>query len=101
MKRIALSVVFLLLSAGAAADESQLRLIDAPGRDSVLANCSVCHSVDYVLMSAGIPDRKGWEASISKMRKIMGAPISDADASVILEYLANNYATGSNQAARP
>ncbi len=96
MKRIALSVVVLLSGAGVAAGESQLRLIDAPGRGSVLANCSVCHSVDYVLMSAGIPDRKGWEASIAKMRNVMGAKISDADAAVILDYLAGNYARRGN-----
>ncbi len=96
MMRIALSVVVLLLSAGAAADESQLRLADAPGRDTVMANCSVCHSVDYVLMSAGIPDRKGWEASISKMRNVMGATITDADAELILDYLGANYARNGN-----
>ena len=93
MKRIALAVVVLLLNTGAGADESQLRLVDAPGRDRVLGNCSVCHSVDYVLMSAGIPDRKGWEASIGKMRKVMGASISDADSAVILDYLASNYSS--------
>jgi mono/diheme cytochrome c family protein len=96
MMRIALSIVFLLLSTGAAADESQLRLTDAPGRDTVMANCSVCHSVDYVLMSAGIPDRKGWEASISKMRNVMGATITDADAELILDYLGANYARNGN-----
>jgi len=92
MKRIALSVAIMLSGAMATADESQLRLANAPGRDAVLANCSACHSVDYILMSAGIPDRNGWEASISKMRKVMGATISDADAALILDYLAGNYA---------
>ncbi|MDP2324772.1 MAG: cytochrome c [Gammaproteobacteria bacterium] len=91
MKRIALAVMVLLLNAGAGADEAQIRLVDAPGRDVLMGNCSVCHSVDYVLMSAGIPDRKGWEASIGKMRRIMGATISDADSAIILDYLASNY----------
>jgi hypothetical protein len=96
MKRIVLSVAIMLSGAIATADESQLRLADAPGRDSVLANCSACHSVDYILMSAGIPDSKGWEASITKMRKVMGATISDADAAVILDYLTDNYAALNN-----
>ena len=101
MKRVALSVMALLLTMGVRADESQLRLADAPGRETVMANCRTCHSVDYVLIHDGIPDRNGWEASIAKMRKIMGATISDADAAVILDYLANNYARGGNQAAPP
>ena len=91
MKRIGLLAVLALLAAAAGADESQLALIDAPGRDAVYVNCRTCHSVDYVIINAGIPDRAGWEASIAKMRKLMGAPISDADAAVILDYLAANY----------
>ena len=51
----------------------------------------MCHSADYVLMNAGVLDRKGWEGSIAKMRKVMGAPISDEDAQAILEYLAGQY----------
>jgi cytochrome c5 len=101
MRRVALLVVALLLATGARADESRLRLADAPGRDTVMANCRTCHSVDYILMHAGIPDRKGWEASIAKMRNVMGATISDADAAVILDYLANTYARDSKQAAPP
>jgi mono/diheme cytochrome c family protein len=101
MKRVALSVMALLFTMGARADESQLRLADAPGRETVMANCRTCHSVDYVLIHDGIPDRNGWEASIAKMRKIMGATISDADAAVILDYLANNYARGGKAAAPP
>jgi len=100
MKRVALSVMALLLAVVARADESQLRLADAPGRETVMANCRTCHSVDYVLIHAGIPDRNGWEASITKMRKVMGATIADADAAVILDYLATNYARGSDEAAR-
>lgn len=96
MKRIGLVWLLVLLTVGARADESQLTLIDAPGRDTVSANCRTCHSVDYVLLNAGIPDRTGWEASIAKMRKVMGAPISDADAAVILDYLAGNYGKRSN-----
>lgn len=95
MKRIGLvetvAGVAAVLALGARADESQLMLIDAPGRDAVYANCRTCHSLDYVVLNAGIPDRTGWEGSIAKMRKVMGAPISDADAAVILDYLATNY----------
>jgi cytochrome c5 len=78
---------------GVLAGESDLQLASAPGRDLVSARCLVCHSADYVLMHAGILDRKGWEGSISKMRKVMGAPMSDDDAQAILDYLAGQYGT--------
>lgn len=96
MKRFALSGAVSLLAMVANAGESRLRLIDAPGRETVQASCGVCHSVDYVLLNAGIPDRKGWEASITKMRKVMAAPISDADAAVILDYLSAHYGKAAN-----
>jgi mono/diheme cytochrome c family protein len=89
---ITLSTVALLLAMNVRADESQIKLADAPGRETVLANCRTCHSIDYIPLHAGIPDRAGWEASIAKMRKVMGAAISDADAATILDYLASNYA---------
>jgi hypothetical protein len=92
----AAAAVLASLAPGARADESQLALIDAPGRDAVYANCRTCHSVDYVMINAGIPDRAGWEGSINKMRKVMGAPISDADAAFILDYLASNYGKPGN-----
>lgn len=96
MKRFGLAGMLAFLAMTARADESQLTLIDAPGRDVVYVNCRACHSVDYVVINAGIPDRAGWEASITKMRKVMGAPISDADAAVILDYLATNYGKPGN-----
>jgi len=91
---ITLAALTVVPAMTAQADESQLRLADAPGRETVMANCSVCHSIDYIPLHAGIPDRAGWEASIAKMRKVMGATISDADAATILDYLASNYARG-------
>lgn len=91
MKVRSLIFAIALVSATARADESRLRLIDAPGRDLLQTHCLTCHSVDYVLLNAGIPDRKGWEASVNKMRKIMGAPLSDADALAIVDYLTAQY----------
>lgn len=86
---------FAALAAGAggfaAAGEADLQLAKAPGRELVVARCTACHSADYVLTHDGILDRKGWEASIAKMRKVMGAPMSDEDAGVILEYLVAQY----------
>jgi hypothetical protein len=51
----------------------------------------MCHSLDYIPMNSVFLDRKGWEASVNKMVKVMGAPISEQDAAVITDYLARNY----------
>ena len=83
----------LSLSAGLAlaAGEESIQLQDAPGRDLVLARCSVCHSVDYVQMNAPVLDRAGWQKSVRKMIDQFGAPIDEDDANRIIEYLATHY----------
>jgi mono/diheme cytochrome c family protein len=75
----------------AAAGEESVKLQDAPGRDLVVARCSVCHSVDYVQMNAPVLDRAGWQKSVRKMIDQFGAPIGAEDAQRILDYLATNY----------
>ena len=83
----ALKLLFFL-PALAWAGEGDIRLPDGPGKDRVIGNCITCHSLDYIQMNAFL-DREGWKAEVAKMRDKMGAPISDADASIILEYLGN------------
>jgi len=86
-----LFIVSLCLASAAHADESALKLTDAPDRELVVARCSVCHSVDYVPMNAPVFDRAGWQKSVRKMIDVFGAPISDDDAKRIVEYLGANY----------
>jgi mono/diheme cytochrome c family protein len=83
--------LLLIAAAPALAQESQLRLRDGPGRQLVEANCVMCHSLDYIPMNSPFLDRKGWEASVTKMIKVMGAPIAEADAQKIADYLAGQY----------
>jgi mono/diheme cytochrome c family protein len=80
--------------AGAVSDqpgEGTVVLKDGPGRQLVEANCIMCHSLDYIPMNSLFLDRKGWEGSVNKMVKVMGAPIGEQDAAAIVEYLARNY----------
>ncbi|HEV8645691.1 MAG TPA: cytochrome c [Burkholderiales bacterium] len=83
--------LLLIAAAPALAQESQLRLRDGPGRQLVESNCVMCHSLDYIPMNSPFLDRKGWEASVNKMIKVMGAPIAEADAQKIVDYLAGQY----------
>jgi mono/diheme cytochrome c family protein len=62
-----------------------------PGIEAAQNNCVACHSADYVAMQ---PPKKGkpfWEAEVTKMIKVYGAPIDEADAKAISEYLAQTY----------
>ena len=81
----------LLAASAAVAGENQLELKDGPGKDLVLTHCAVCHSVDYIPMNSPFLDRKGWETSVNKMVKVMGAPIPPEDAQKIVDYLASQY----------
>ncbi len=86
--------LILLLSffaATATAGESLIVLKDRLGKNQVVAQCSVCHSLDYITMHASILNRAGWEKTVGKMINVMGAPINDADKRIIIDYLAQNY----------
>ena len=74
------------------ADESSIHLRDGNARDLTAARCAICHSLDYIPNNAPVMDRSGWQKSIQKMRDKFGAPITDAEAQQILDYLAGSYA---------
>ena len=77
--------------APAFAEEKPVQLKQAPGLDKVEANCAACHSLDYIQMNSPYPSAATWEAEVNKMIKAFGAPIDDADAKAIIEYLKKNY----------
>jgi sulfite dehydrogenase (cytochrome) subunit B len=87
-----LLVVALALAAGVvAAQERKIDLKDGPGRAQVEANCGSCHSLDYIPLNSPFLDSSGWNAEVTKMIKAFGAPISEADAKIIADYLTANY----------
>ena len=47
-----------------AADEGSLRLADGTGRERVQAACSMCHSLDYILMNSPFQDRAAWQKTV-------------------------------------
>jgi len=78
-------------AATASAGESPIFLKDRPGKNQVVAQCAMCHSLDYITGHATILDRAGWEKTVGKMINAMGAPTNNADKQVIIDYLAQNY----------
>ncbi|WP_449369849.1 sulfide dehydrogenase [Thiomonas sp.] len=65
-------------------------LAAGPGRDVVLGNCSMCHSVTYITMQPPLPAAT-WEAEVHKMINTFGAPIQEATAKEITTYLQTHY----------
>ena len=86
-----LTLVAAIVAGVVFAQERRLELKDGPGRDKVEANCASCHSLDYIQGNSPFMNRGVWDAEVTKMIKAYGAPISDADAKEIVDYLAKNY----------
>jgi mono/diheme cytochrome c family protein len=90
---VAFIVAFAAAISAAAAQEQAITLKPGPGLDKVQANCSACHSLDYIPMNSPFLNAAGWTAEVTKMIKAMGAPIGDDDAKAIADYLTKNYGT--------
>jgi mono/diheme cytochrome c family protein len=107
MKRLMIVFVLGLLGLGSFAGAAALqarpvnyRLPDEtaafkPGRnvEVVRANCTACHSADYIATQPRGPKFKKdfWQAEVTKMIKVYGAQIDEADIGKIADYLAENY----------
>ena len=100
--RRALAITVLLLLAPLAAraadqktialppDNAMATLTPGPGVEVARANCGVCHSTDYIVRQPR-GDAKQWQAEVTKMIKVFGAPISPGNEKAIIEYLASAY----------
>jgi sulfite dehydrogenase (cytochrome) subunit B len=93
MWRIFAAAAFLVFGAGAQAEEDVARKAGA-GRDVVENYCNACHSLDYPRINAPFLDRQSWETEVKKMIAAYGAPITPADAKIIVDYLTANYGSG-------
>jgi len=101
MSRKAASVLagaLLWLAAPVQADESSVQLAQGEGVERVQAYCAMCHSLDYIVMNSPFQDHAGWEKTVNKMVKVMGAPIGPEDATAIVAYLDRHYGKGAPSA---
>lgn len=84
-------LILAIAAPAAAAADRVVTLKNAPGKDTVEAMCSGCHSLDYIPLNSPFLDRQGWTAEVTKMINAYGAPIPEADAAKVIAYLAANY----------
>jgi mono/diheme cytochrome c family protein len=92
MRIFAIAFVAALIALPATAAEQEIALKKAPSLDKVEANCQACHSLAYIPMNSPFLNAAGWNAEVTKMIKAFGAPIDDADAKAIADYLARTTA---------
>jgi mono/diheme cytochrome c family protein len=62
-----------------------------PGVELAEVNCSACHSADYISTQPPKQGKAFWQAEVTKMIKVYGAPIAEQDVNKIAEYLAATY----------
>ena len=103
MKRQLLPALAAIVALGAAAafaapinytlPEEIAAFKPGPNVDVVRNNCTACHSADYIkTQPRGEKFKKDfWTAEVTKMIKVLGAPIDDADVGRIVDYLTANY----------
>jgi len=104
MKRFTLAGLVVTISLAAALSvaakpvtyelpEDKTAFKPGPNLDVVQGNCGACHSADYVQTQPTGPKFKKdfWQAEVTKMIKVYGAPIDDADVPKIVEYLSTAY----------
>ena len=92
------AMVFIVLSVAAASGEEITlppdhafgALKPGPGSEATQRGCALCHSTDYIVLQPP-GDHKQWDGVVAKMIKVYGAPLSDADAKAVAEYLARQY----------
>ena len=64
-----------------------------PGSDEqmVQAQCSLCHSLDYITTQPPGKDLAFWTAIVNKMIKVFGAPLPAEDVAKVAAYLEKAY----------
>jgi mono/diheme cytochrome c family protein len=91
MRTITLAFAAALIASAALADDQVIKLKPGNGLDKVEANCQACHTLAYIPMNSPFLKAAAWDAEVTKMIKAFGAPIDDADAKAIGDYLKANY----------
>lgn len=68
----------------------QTRLKAGAGSELVIAQCLLCHSVDYI-STQPLLTRAQWTATLTKMQQKYGAPMPPQSTNALLDYLVKSY----------
>jgi len=81
--------------------ESATTYKPGPNLELVNARCLICHSADYAAMQPPNMQRKTWEAEVTKMKKVYGAPIADDEIATLADYFVKTYGNEAAAATKP
>ena len=74
-------------------DNPMATLAPGPGMEIARATCGLCHSTDYIVRQPRSTAPQ-WQAEVTKMVKVFGAPVTPDTERIIAEYLASAYGSG-------
>ena len=95
MKAIAPLALVLMGMSAAQAEDKAVTLKSAPGRETVEAVCSACHTLDYIRTNSPFMTDQVWQTEVNKMVNVFGAPATPDQAKTIIDYLVKNYGKAS------
>ncbi|MFL6677413.1 MAG: cytochrome c, class I [Burkholderiaceae bacterium] len=72
-------------------DAVQLKASLLPGYAKAQANCTMCHSAEYMRMQPPTAARPYWDAMVHRMKTVFKAPVADDDMPEIVDYLTRTY----------
>ena len=72
-------------------DTVMLTPSEMPGYAKAQANCTSCHSAEYMRYQPPNAGRPYWDAMVHRMKTVFKAPIDDADMPAIVDYLSATY----------
>ncbi len=62
----------------------------AAGAEAAMGQCLLCHSAEYVSMQPPLSPAV-WKATVEKMQKKFGAPVSPEQVDALVDYLVKGY----------
>lgn len=72
-------------------DTVQLTPSPLPGYAKAQANCTMCHSAEYMVYQPPNAARPYWDAMVHRMKAVFKAPVADEDMPAIVDYLTATY----------
>lgn len=65
--------------------------VQVDGKALFEKTCSLCHSIERPKSKK--KTAKEWEGTVMRMKNVNGAPVTDEEVKIVIEYLTENYGT--------
>ena len=72
-------------------DTVMLTPSEMPGYAKAQANCTSCHSAEYMRYQPPTAPRGYWDAMVHRMKAVFHAPVPEEDMPLLVDYLVKTY----------